>query len=273
MSTAEEWAGDLGRRWAAEADRQDARLAELQKPGLDALGDVAGKRVLDLGCGPGASTLELCRRGAEVTGLDISPDLLAVARARAAAAGLSPGFVLADAATVAFDAPFDALHSRFGAMFFDDPVPAWANLRRAMRPGAALSVTAWRNVKENPWVWTPLRLVGDLLPPIPRNPPGAPGPFGWAEPEVVIPWLQAAGWREVSFAAAEAEMTFGAGPDPAEAAAEATFASGPLSPRLRDLAPEAKAEARARLAAGLAEFVRDGAVRLMGRVWVVTARA
>ncbi|MFO7853706.1 MAG: class I SAM-dependent methyltransferase [Paracoccaceae bacterium] len=277
MSTAEDWAGDLGRRWAAEAERQDRMLAAFEAAGRAALGDVAGRRVLDLGCGPGASSFALARDGAETTGLDVSPDLLAVARARAAEPGAPPvAFVEGDAASARFEAPFDALFSRFGCMFFEDPVPAWRNLRAALLPGAPFVGVAWRPVKQNLWVFEPLKLIGDLLPPQPSPPPGAPGPFGWAEPALPGAWLAEAGWREVGFAEAEADIALGgetgASP-PLPRAAEAIMTGGPLSRRILELPEDAQAEVRARLEAGLAPFVRDGAVRLPGRVWVATARA
>ncbi len=144
MSTREQWAGDLGRKWARMADAQDALLGVFQQPAIAALGPLEGRRILDLGCGQGTSSFALAAAGAdEVVGLDISPDLLAVAAARKKAG--VPGaervrFALSDAAEATFDDPFDGLLSRFGAMFFDEPVAAWANLRAAMKPGAPLAV-------------------------------------------------------------------------------------------------------------------------------------
>lgn len=275
MSTTADWAGDLGRRWAAEAEEQDRLLGAFQAAGLAALGPVAGLSVLDLGCGPGASSLALARAGAAVTGLDVSADLLAVARARAAAAGFAIPFVEADAGEAPPPGPFDAMFSRFGCMFFDAPERAWAGLRAGMAPGAPFVGVAWREVKANPWVLEPLKLVGDLLDPVERPPAGAPGPFGWADPALPRAWLEAAGWREVAFAEAEAEMVVapvGAGA-PEVRAAEALMERGPLSARIRALDAGRSAEARARLEAGLRPFVREGAVRLGGAVWVATARA
>ena len=277
MSTKEEWIGDLGRRWAQRADEQDALLAPWQAPGMEAVGEVAGRATLDLGCGPGASSLELARRGARVTGVDVSPDLIEVARARAAAAGLEgeAAFALADAAADDLGGPFDLLFSRFGAMFFDDAPAAWANIRAAMAPGARMTVLAWRSVKENDWAGLPLRLCADLVPEIPRPERGAPGPFGWADPGFFAEVLQAAGWRGISWRAVDRMMPVAAGddPDPVERAIEAAFAAGPLARFLAQLPEAAQEEARARLRAALPEHVSDGAVRLPGGAWLVSARA
>jgi len=195
-NAAADWAGELGARWAQNAAMQDALIGRFEAPGVAALGPVEGRRVLDLGCGPGESSATLADLGAHVTAVDVSPDLVALARRRLA--GREVEVMLADAATHPF-APGSqqALFSRFGAMFFEDPVPAWTNLRAAMAPDAPLAVVAWRSIKENPWAGLPLRLIADMVPPQPKLGPGAPGPFGWADPAVFTPWLEAAGWREV----------------------------------------------------------------------------
>lgn len=278
MSTRERWAGDLGRKWAEMADAQDALLGAFQETAIAALGALEGRRILDLGCGQGTSSFALADAGAaEVVGLDVSPDLLAVATARKEAG--APGadrvrFALGDAAEATFHDDFDGLFSRFGAMFFDAPVPAWTNLRAAMRPGARLAVVAWRSIKENDWAGLPLRLTADLLPkpePLKR---GAPGPFGWADPDFFAPMLEAAGWKDVAWRAEDRDLALEAGDaaDPVARAVEHALEIGPTSSRLAE-APEAEAEVRARLEEGFAAHVRDGAVRLRGAVWVVTARA
>ncbi len=272
MSTTDDWRGRLGRQWAEGAERQDRFLAPFGEAALEALGDVAGLRALDLGCGAGAVTLELARRGAEAVGLDVSPDLVAAARRRAEGVR-GVRFVEADAAEAPPPGPFDALVSRFGAMFFDDPVPAWRGLRGVMRPGGRLSVACWRSLKENDWAGLPLRLCEGLTEAPPRLARGAPGPFGWADPDFFAAALEGAGWEEVRWRSVDAALPVGAGDDPVGAAVEMAMGTGPLAARLREADEATREEAARRLRAGFAEHLRDGEVRLRGAVWIVSARA
>ncbi|MEM6743896.1 MAG: methyltransferase domain-containing protein [Pseudomonadota bacterium] len=276
MHDADGWAGELGKRWADRADEQDLLLGRFEDPLMEAAGEVAGLRVLDLGCGPGASSFALAAKGAEVVGLDVSPDLIARAQARRAEAGDAPvRFVLGDAALERFEAPFDLLFSRFGAMFFADPVPAWRNLRDAVRPGGRLAVVAWRTPRENTWVSAVLDAVRDLLPEAPPFGPGAPGPFGWSDPAFFKNALTEAGWSDVAWRPRDVEMHFGEGAeDPAQAAAAGMRRGTPAAARVEAIEDDAqRALAWERIEAALASHVRDGAVRLNGAVWIVTATA
>ncbi|MEE3100225.1 MAG: class I SAM-dependent methyltransferase [Pseudomonadota bacterium] len=263
MNAADDWRGRLGAGWAARADAQDLALAAFGAEGLATLAEEVGAHgleglpVLDLGCGPGATTLALARRGAQATGVDVSPDLLAIARARAEAAGPmagAAGFVEADAATAPPPGPYGALFSRFGCMFFDPAPPAWEALRAVMRPGAPLVCVAWRAAGENEWVRRPLERCADLradLPAPPRAAPGAPGPFGWADPRLVADWLTGAGWKSVAWRDVDADLVAAPGDagDPADAAAAFLTRSGPVAARLNlgEAPPERVAAAQARL--------------------------
>ncbi|MFV0473847.1 MAG: class I SAM-dependent methyltransferase [Pikeienuella sp.] len=283
MAEIADWRGALGEKWARRSSIMERLLGPFGAAAMDRLGDIAGKRVLDLGCGGGASTLALARRGATALGVDVSPDLIRLAAMRRAAAkggARSAGFLLADAANARFGAPMDALFSQFGAMFFDDPGAAYAHLRRAMAPGGRLSIACWRAPKENEWAMLPLAAAKPHLPPQPPAIRGAPGPFAWSIPEESFaPMLARAGWRRVAWAPVDIEAELGAGMEADHGgdriAAAIAFAMeiGPLASRLRD-APEA---ARKKAEAAVAEAIRARAAR--GRVmakaaaWVVTAEA
>ncbi|MGM0585385.1 MAG: class I SAM-dependent methyltransferase [Pseudomonadota bacterium] len=274
MSTIEEWRGRLGRDWAARADVQDRMLAPLGEMALERLEPLEGARVLDLGCGAGATTLALAERGAQPVGVDVSPDLLSLAESRAKAARARVRFVLTDAGKAPPPGPFDALFSRFGCMFFDAPAEAWSTIRGQMAGGAPMSLVAWRHVKLNDWAGLPLRLIADLFEPAPPMGPGAPGPFGWADRELVQGWLEEAGWRDIAWEEADVmlEMGMGEDPDPLERGLRHVMEVGPVAARLRE-APEKRPQVEARLREGLAEHVRDGALRLGGAVWLVGGRA
>jgi SAM-dependent methyltransferase len=277
MSEAEFWAGDMGREWARRADALDRQLAPAGAAGLAALAARPGERILDLGCGSGATTAELCRAvGPEgaVTGADISPDQVAAARAR-------PGnerarFIVGDAGSWPFEAAtYDALFSRFGCMFFGDPPAAFVNIRRALKPDARVVLTVWRDLKRNPWAAIPARVGAEALGPADPPSPGTPGPFAWADPMIFQPILEGAGFTRLEWSEQPIMMRIGeAGPEgPVERAAAMLLHIGPLARRLRGFPEETRVLVAARLAPELEPFVRDGWVTMPGLIWVIRARA
>ena len=159
------------------------------------------RRVLDVGCGTGATTLAAARvlgAGGEAVGVDVSEPMIAVARARAKQESLATRFIADDAATHAFEAAtFDRLISRFGVMFFEDPIAAFRNLRSAVRPGGELDVIAWRSLEENPFMTTAERAAASLLPTLAPRDPNAPGQFAFAHEAKVRHILESSGWSEV----------------------------------------------------------------------------
>lgn len=252
-------------------------LDHMLAPVADALVEAAfpgeGARVLDIGCGAGATTLAMARRlGPEglCLGADISAPLVAAAKARATAEGLTAAaFIEADAQTFAFDAgAFDAAISRFGVMFFDDPPAAFANIRRAMRPGGRLTFIAWRSPAENPFMTAAGRAAAHLLPPQPPADPEAPGQFAFADAGRVRRILDAAGWSDVDL------KPLDLGTDVAEADLMAYVTRlGPVGAALRTADAATHAQVTAVLKEAFAPSVQDGAARFSLACWLVTARA
>src|SRR4249919_2466186 len=180
------WNESSGPVWVELQDVLDRMYAPFEALLTEEAFPREGGRVLDIGCGAGATTLALARRlgpGGLCLGVDISAPLLAAARARAATEQLTTAqFREADAQTHEFEAgAFDAVVSRFGVMFFDDPVAAFANIRRAARPGAALTFVAWRSPADNPFLTAAARAVAPLLPSMRPAGPTAPGQFAFAD--------------------------------------------------------------------------------------------
>src|SRR5260370_18482697 len=176
------WNDKIAITWTTFQEHIDTVFAPLTAVALDAAAPATGERVIDVGCGSGATVLELARRvgpTGHVLGLDVSEPMSAQARERIAAEQLRNAEVLVhDAATCVFPrSDTDLLFSRFGVMFFADPEAAFANLRLAMRPGGRLLCMAWRPLAENPWFSVPLQAARALLPPQPPPEPNAPGPF------------------------------------------------------------------------------------------------
>lgn len=269
------WNENAGMNWTALQEHLDAVFAPLTAIALRAAAPVAGEHILDTGCGCGATTLELARLvgpTGHVLGLDVSQPMTARARERIAAAGLTNAEILvADAATVSLPA-VDLLFSRFGVMFFADPIAAFANLRRAMRPGGRLLCAVWRPLAENPWFHVPLAAVRDLLPPQPPADPFAPGPFAFADPSRVTGILTQAGWHDVAMTPHDVAMPMA----PRNGIAQATDFAMRIGAVARMLA-EADPGVRARAQAAISEALRahdgpDGIV-LVGSIWLLSARA
>jgi SAM-dependent methyltransferase len=199
--------------------------------------------------------------------------LLGLAAQRAEAAGLSVRFEAADAQTADFavlgGGAFDAAFSRFGVMFFADPVAAFANIRKAVKPGGRLAFVCWRPPEENPLMTAPMKAVAHLLPPQPPSDPTGPGPFAFKDPERVRAILGEAGFTAVAIRPFDARV---GGWTPQEAMVVAQRV-GPLGGLLRenpDLRPKVL-ETVAQVIASHADA--DGKVRMGAAVWIVTATA
>lgn len=199
----EDWAGEMGVRWLANLNGFEGTIAPVGEALLAHAGFAPGETVLDIGFGGGATSVAIARAVApsgRVLGIDISPDLVAHTIGRAAAEGITNArFLCADAAGVRIpDAPYDRLCSRFGSMFFTDPVAAFANLRRGIRPGGRIDLAVWAAPQDNPWMSDGVALTRrhiDLPPAVPR----APGPFAFAEPDYLRQILAAAGFSGIEF--------------------------------------------------------------------------
>lgn len=276
MATREEWIGPVGQEWARRGAALERMLAPAGAAGLRALAPRPGERIIDLGCGAGASTEALADAvGPEgrVTAVDVSPALVSVARTRLSGRA-NVELIEADAGRHAFaPAGHDALFSRFGAMFFDDPPAALANLRRALEPGARAVFVAWREAARNQWAAVPMTFVQEGLGGAVAT--GGPGPFAWADPAVYRPLLQAAGFGDVREGTHEfmAEIAEGDDPDPVARAAAFMTRIGPLARRLREAPESTRREAMAFLAQRLRRHVKGGAVRLLASAWIIEARA
>ena len=199
----EYWNAGAGETWAAMQRVLDDELGPLGEAGIALLAPKAGERVIDIGCGCGATSLDLAQAvgpGGAVLGVDISAPMLTVARTRAADAGLPQAkFIEGDAQVHGFDAgAFDSVFSRFGVMFFADPPAAFANIRRALKPGGRLTFVCWRAVMENPWMTLPAMAALQHLPPLTEAVDAdGPGPFAFADPAKVRGILAAAGFADI----------------------------------------------------------------------------
>ena len=265
------WNQSAGPTWVAMQDALDHELNDLGLAAMAALAPRQGERLADIGCGCGATTLELARRvgeGGAVLGVDISAPMLGVARERAAAAGLDQvRFLQADAQTYGFE-PVDGAFSRFGVMFFADPVAAFANIRKGLRPGGRMAFVCWRQLAENPWMTVPMSAVLPLLPAPPAAPPpGGPGPFAFADRDRLAGILAGAGFADVSIEPLDAQVSWG----DVETSARMALRLGPVAGLVRENPDLADRMADA-VRAALAPHVGATGVHLDSATWIVRAK-
>ena len=267
---AESWDGDSGAYWADQAATFDRGIAAYQQPFLDAAAIGPSDRVLDIGCGNGLTTRDAARRapGGHALGIDLSAAMLAVARAAAAADGLANvAFVQGDAQVHPFEpGAADVAISRTGAMFFGDPVAAFTNIRRALRPGGRLALLVWQPMAANEWM---REIMAALAPPGASGPPpGAPGPFALSDPDRVRAVLSPGGFAEVGLAGLAEPMWFGADVD-----AAFRFIVGLAGWMTRDRPEQDRTRAHAALHETLRCHLGARGVSMASATWVVTARA
>lgn len=269
------WNDQAGPTWAALQEIMDWQLAPLSRAVVEVLEPRDGEHVLDIGCGAGATSLELAWRiepEGSVLGVDVSQPLLNLARTRADKAGYAQvKFVRADAQTYRFEAgAFDVAFSRFGVMFFADPVAAFGNIRRALRPGGRIAFVCWRAAAENPLMTLPMQAAGHLLdaPPTPPADPHAPGPFAFADGARLRRILEDAGFSEVALDPHSAMI----GSRTLDDALTAALQIGPLGRMLKGV-PEKRDAALAAVRDALAAHEGPNGVLLPSATWIVTARA
>ncbi|CAL77942.1 Putative S-adenosyl-L-methionine (SAM)-dependent methyltransferase [Bradyrhizobium sp. ORS 278] len=269
------WNGPGGQRWSDRQEAQDVLLAPVSQILIDRIAARPGDRILDIGCGCGGLSIALGGQVAPngaVLGVDISAPMLARAR-EMAPAGLPVEFVLADATVHPFPkASFDLLVSRFGVMFFADPVTSFANMRGALKPGGRVVFACWREPKANSWMIAPLQAVYRHVPKLPEMGPEDPGPFAFASEARVTRILTGAGFTDVALEAHALSFDIARGQG-LEAAVQSAFEIGPASRALEGHPAETREAARQSVRELLAQYQNGGSVTLPGSIWLVTARA
>jgi SAM-dependent methyltransferase len=265
------WNGHAGRAWVdiqATLDQMFGPLADLL---VEAASHRPAGRVLDIGCGTGATTLAVARLRSEhegrCVGIDISAPMIDAARRRAEKDGSRARFICADARTHAFEAAsFDLLISRFGVMFFDDPVRAFINLRHAATDGAGLRFIAWRSAAENTFMTTAERAAAPLLPNLPPRIPGAPGQFAFADRQRVEDILQASGWHGIDIRPIDVQCTL-----PEKDLLRYLSQLGPVGKQLQEEDEQTRSRVIAAVRSAFEPYVHGDEVRFTAACWMVAA--
>lgn len=272
MTDALEWRGRVGDAWAEEWRRTDRSLAPVQQALLDTLLPLLApdSAALDIGCGAGATSLALAeaRPDARVTGLDLSEALIDAARTRADGRAL---FEVGDASawTPADGRLFDALMSRHGVMFFDDPVAAFAHLRSLAAPGAPFVFSCFRTRDENPWAAELVPVIQRFAPQQAAAPPPVQGPFAFADPQRVRAILAGAGFVSPRIVPVDCDFVTGEGDEPVAETLAYFRRIGPFAALLRELDPERREEAMAMVEQIAAAHRKGDRVLFPAAVWIV----
>ncbi len=273
MTDKSEWQGRVGQSWAAEWRRTDRSFTGLTDVLLGRAAAQGFRCVLDVGCGAGEMSLALARghAAAQVIGVDISSELIAVARTRGAHLA-NVAFHHADASEwVGHDFAPDLIVSRHGVMFFDDPAAAFSHLRRIAAPGAALAFSCFREQADNPWASRPMALLpaGGA----PRGEADGPGPFAFADSRRIDSILREAGWNHVRCEAVDFAFVLGLGAEAVEDALSYMLAIGPAARAARDLPEPQRGTFIGQLRDMLAAQNEQGLVAMRAGAWIVTARS
>lgn len=236
-----------------------------------------GSRIVDVGCGWGDTAIELAGKtgpGGFVLGLDCVDRFLDKGRQDAQAAGLkNVRFEAADVQEYPFRSDFDFCFSRFGMMFFENPVAAMRNIRESLKPGGTLMFIVWRSIDDNPWMALPKQVVLDFLPA-----PGddarscGPGPFSMANPETVSKQLEIAGFEDIHFERTDGPVTVGDSPEDAMQFQLALGPAGEVFREAGELAEQRRDDIEQALRETLAPFSQGGKIVMPSSSWTITAK-
>ncbi|MGQ4376801.1 class I SAM-dependent methyltransferase [Streptomyces sp. SAS_267] len=266
------WNGPAGNAWVEAQDMVDALFAPLERLLVEAFPAGQGGRVLDVGCGTGGTTVAVARRlgpRGRCVGVDISESMVEAARVRAEREGAEASFIRADAQDHAFEpASFDGVVSRFGVMFFPDPVRAFSNLRRAAKENAVLRFIVWRDIAENPFMTTAERAAAPLMPDLPARDPGAPGQFALADADKVRRLLEESGWGGVGIRAVDAACVM-----PEKELTPYFSRFGPVGIALREADETTRARVVSSVRTAFDPFVHGTEVRFTAACWPIYAHA
>jgi ubiquinone/menaquinone biosynthesis C-methylase UbiE len=285
------WNGPAGKEWSLNQARIDLAFAPLTKALIEAAKPRAGETIIEIGCGCGDLSLALSPPlgpDGKILGLDVSTPMLARAKARACEAAAphlaQTEFISADATDYAFDPIGDLIISRFGVMFFADPLAAFKNIGRGLKPGGRLAILCWCSLEENFWVTHLFDAVSDLAPkPEPALPAAAsfeePGPYAFANQQRICGLLEKAGFTQVRARRITAELQLGEAPaearDKNSAAVEDALVLalqlGPIGALMRNADPDLQVLIKQRVQSRLANCVTNGRIELEAACWLYEA--
>ncbi len=275
------WNGKAGKKWASLANNQDTLLGKLGEVTMDAAGLSNGQSVLDIGCGSGGSTFEISRRiGSDGTvwGVDISKPMLDIAIARLTSHDIG-NVRLSEADVTTFDFTnhsFDIAFSRFGVMFFEDPVASFSSIANSLKSNGRLAFCCWRSLSKNEWFELPLNVGlkycdqdNQVDPMDAAGHSYTPGPMAFKDKDIIDKILSDSGFSAISIKDLKSTLVVGLTPT---IAANNLISIGPLSRLLLNYDDQTKALVQTELEQQLMQHVTSEGVTLKSNVWIITAR-
>jgi SAM-dependent methyltransferase len=272
MSNSEQeelWNGRMGTAWVSVEERIDKMLSPLSSVAIERANVQPGERVIDIGCGCGPTSYALSANGASVWGVDISTSMVEQAQQRYGAID-NLQFSVMDAATADYTPDHDCLFSRFGMMFFSNPVDAFSNLRTALKPDGRIAFLCWQTPKDNPWISMVGAALQSYLPDTPAPDPRAPGPFCFADKDYIQEVFGAAGYNNIEIEAIEADVHLG---DSVDEAMIFQKQVGPLSALLEGADDDIKEQATQAVVELLNSHLTTDGLNFPAATWLITGKA
>ena len=267
------WNEEGGNKWADNIDVVEGMIMSLHDMLIEQIAATESESVLDIGCGGGITSIKLAEQvgpAGSVLGVDVSEPILAVANSRAK--GISNlDFQHSDAATAELgEDRFDIITSRFGVMFFDDPVIAFANLHTALKPSGRMVFICWRSLEDNPWMSEPAKAAFEILPPpadAEKPDPKAPGPFSLADPDHLQSILSSAGFNNIELQAMDKAISMGNLDD----TIAFLMKMGPAAEVLKEANEEQKQTVGKAMKEIMSKYISDKDVKVPSATWIVSA--
>ena len=268
------WSGKGGDYWVVKQNEMDTMLNPLGEKALAKLDLKADSNVLDVGCGCGATTLEIAKKvtNGMVTGLDISVPMLDQAKSQSSVEGISNvEFRVFDVQADQLDnEEYDNVYSRFGVMFFEDPYEAFKNIYASMKNGGKLSFVCWQDPALNPWQSLSLQVIKEYLD-MPSPPPRSPGPFAFQEKDYVQDILEQSGFSKINFDNNQEEITMFSGKTLQDASEDYLAINPVVTEMLKDSPDDLKIKIVESLKEAFGEFYMGDGLLFPSATWIVTA--
>ena len=260
----------VGEKWRAMHLETETMLRPFTAALLARAAPLNGKALIDIGCGAGETTILAAKQGANCLGVDISKPLLEVAQNRNDISSKNASFLEVDASNYQSNVNFDIAISRFGIMFFEDPILAFKNIAKVLKIDGKIHFVCWQSATANEWVQLPIAALEGLGSPTHFGDTEAPGPFAFSNPTKITKILQTSGFRDIEIHPEISTMQIGSGRG-IDDALDYLTRIGPASRAIADLSSSEKAIAISRLRDLILPKMQTEELLLKGAVWLVSA--